>query len=333
MDFLEKNIIGFNRQLTERTLWPHNLQELSGGRPDALVIAGMGGSGLAGNLIKAVKKEIGLNIPVITWNDYGLPDISGPEFKIRRPLYIFASFSGNTEETLSGLKTLLKTKKKVLAATLTTGGELKKISEEKGIPMVSFFSDSLTPRQSVGIMFYGLGKLLKAAGLKVKVKDCSKNIKPARFKKAGKKIASTLKGKTVCIYTDEKHRHLGYIWKIKINETAKNPAFNNVLPEMNHNELVGFDSKKFKTAAIFLKSDLHPRMGKRLGFTEKLLKNKGVKVIELKLEGKTELEKIWNMMILADWTSYFLGKLNGVSQAEFNIVNPKIVSNLKQLMK
>ncbi|MDP3948739.1 MAG: SIS domain-containing protein [bacterium] len=326
MNHLEKNISGLAKQLTEKNLIGFNLKKLSGAHPDGIVIVGIGGSALVGDVLKGIQEEIGLNLPIVVWKDYGIP-----KHWFKRPLYVFISFSGNTEEPLSGFTALVKKGEKRLAA-VSSGGKLKDWSLAGQIPLVSFSAGNLTPRQTTGIMFYGLTKILKAAGLKIKTNDLSKEIKASYFRKEGKKIASNLKNKTVVIYTDEPHRHLGYIWKIKLNETAKNPAFNNVLPEMDHNEITGFDGQKFDGAAIFIESTSSPRMKKRFELTEKLLKERGIRTIKLKLSGKTEVEKTWNMLVLADWTSYFLAKLNGVPEEEFNIINPKIVIALKRLM-
>lgn len=330
MNHLEKNISEFGKQLTEKNITGANLEKLSGLKTDGIVILGIGGSARPGEMMGAVKKEIGLNVPVVVWKDYGLPDLESM-YNIKKPFYVCVSFSGDTEEPISGFKLLLKKRGARLAA-VTSGGELKRLAIKYRVPLASFPAGDLTPRQSLGIMFYGLTKLLKVAGLKIKIKDLSKRAVSNSFRKEGRKIASHLKDKTVVIYTDEPHRHLGYIWKIKLNETAKNPAFNNVLPEMDHNEITSFDGRKFNRAAIFIESARAPRLKKKFKLTEKLLKERGTNVIELKLSGKTEIEKAWNMMVLADWTSYFLAKLNGVQKEEFNIVNPKIVIALKKLM-
>ena len=326
MNHLEKNISEFGKQLTEKNITGFNLKKLSGVRPDGIVIVGIGGSTLVGDVLKGIQEEIGLSLPIVVWKDYGIP-----KHWFKKPLYVFISFSGNTEEPLSGFTALLKKREKLMAV-VASGGKLKDWSLAGKIPLVSFSAGNLAPRQTTGIMFYGLTRILKAAGLKVKIKDFSKEADFGSFRNEGKRIASRLKDKIVVIYTDEPHRHLGYIWKIKINETAKSPAFNNVLPEMDHNEITGFDGGKFNGAAIFIESSFSPRMKKRFKLTEKLLKERGLRIIELKLTGKTEIEKTWNMMVLADWASYFLAKLNGVPEEEFNIVNPKIVIALKRLM-
>ncbi|MDO8664736.1 MAG: SIS domain-containing protein [Candidatus Liptonbacteria bacterium] len=330
MNHLEKNISEFGKQLSEKNIAVANLEKLSGLKTDGIVVIGIGGSARPGEMIGAVKKEIGLNIPVVVWKDYGLPDLESM-YNIKKPFYICVSFSGDTEEPLSGFKLLLK-KKGARFAAVTSGGELKKMALENNVPLAYFEAGYLTPRQSLGIMFYGLTKLLKATGLNLKIKDFSKEADFGSFRNKGKKIASSLKDKIVLIYTDEQHRHLGYIWKIKLNETAKNPAFNNVLPEMDHNEITSFDGRKFNRAAIFIESARAPRLEKKFKLTEKLLKERGTNVIALELSGRTEIEKAWNMMVLADWTSYFLAKFNGVPEGEFNISNPKIVIALKKLM-
>lgn len=337
MDSFQKNILQFNRQLGFENLEFHNGEKLrrrKSGKTDCVVICGMGGSGLAGEILKGTQKETGhpnsapqmrpsefSKLPIIIWKNYGIP-----EHNFKNPLYIFVSFSGNTEETLSGLQLFLKTKRGA-AAVVTSGGELKKLGNKHSFPMVVFPAGDLTPRQATGKMFYGIATILQNAGFELKVPEFT-NINPRTFESSGKALARRFFKKLIVIYTDERHRCLGYIWKIKFNETAKIPAFNNVLPEMNHNETVGFGKTNFPVAALFLRDKTHRRTEKRFTLTEKLLREKGVSIVSMKLNGKTGLEKTWRTIILADWTTYFLAKLNRVDPAE-----TKIIEKLKTLMR
>lgn len=324
MDPFSKNIVQFNRQLGFGNLTFSNAEKFhhrKNKKNDGLIICGMGGSGLAGKILKEAQNEIGFALPIIIWTDYNLPNHG-----FKNPLYIFVSFSGNTEETVSGLKLFLK-KKTGTAAVIATGGELKRLGNKHSLPMVTFAAGDLTPRQSTGNMFYGLATILQAAGFKLKVPEFT-NIDPWTFESLGKNLARKFFKKLVVIYTDEKHRSIGYIWKIKFNETAKTLAFNNVLPEMNHNEIVGFERKQSPVAALFLLDKMHRRTEKRFALTRDLLKKRGVSVFDLKLTGKSKLEKTWRAVILADWTTYFLAKLNRVDPVETIFID-----KLKELMR
>ncbi|HTY39827.1 MAG TPA: SIS domain-containing protein [Candidatus Paceibacterota bacterium] len=328
MNHYEKNILAFAEQLTPIGLTTHHLEKLAPARPDGIIIYGMGGSGLAGELIVAAANELKLNIPVRLVKDYGLP-----VHDFHRPFHIFISFSGNTEETLSGLKHLPKN---AARAVVTTGGKLLDIARREKLPAVTFEAGLLTPRQSVGRMFYALIELLHAARL-VPRTAAYPHLKPRAFAAASRRLASQLKDRLIFIYTDNAHRPLGYIWKIKFNETSKVQASNNVLPEMDHNELTAFDrppkAPRVPAAALFLSDhSLSPRLKKKFAITARLMKQRGVRVIELPLVGRSFLEQAWRTLLLADWTSYYLGKLYGIPEGEFNIVNPKIVIDLKRLM-
>lgn len=324
MDSFLKNILGFNRQLTAAGLQSFNLDCLKKTGYDSAVIAGMGGSGLAGELLKDARGEMGLKVPVFTWKDYGLPE---PEaLGIKKPLYVFVSFSGNTEETLSGFRLAVK-KDKFRAAAVTHGGELARLARRAGTPLVLFPAADLNPRQYAGRMFYGLAQILRAARLIPLEPRTYTRLQPARFKKDGAKLAGRLKGKVVLLYADRENYGLGYVWKAKLNETAKQLAFLNLIPEMNHNELSGLVFPKTKLTALFI-SGASGRIKKRIQVNLRLLNKKGVLAEALPLSGKDRLEKIWNSIMLADWTAYHLAKFNRVSPAE-----NKTIEELKRLMR
>mgnify|MGYP001570345994 CR=1 FL=1 len=325
MDDYEKNIKAFNTQLNEEGLSGFDLDRLARFKPARIVIIGMGGSGIAGDVISTTAQELNLRAKIEVWKDYGLPP---SPIKIERTLFIFCSFSGNTEETLSGFKTIFKKKDpNRRIAAIATGGELEKLARQHHVPLVTFRPDTLTPRQSAGSMFYSLIKILRSSGHILQSKSFT-HLNPQHYKTKGKALADQLQKRVILIYTDQEYGVAGYIWKIKCNETAKMLAFANVLPEMNHNEIVSFDKLTYPAAALFIHDTRHPRLQKKFSITEALAKKQGVKTFNIKLTGQSRLENIWEMTMLADWTTYFLARYNSVDPKE-----TKIIDTLKSLMK
>jgi glucose/mannose-6-phosphate isomerase len=322
MDPYLKHIERFNEQLTRHGLRTGNLDVLRRRASDTVILVGMGGSALPGEIVNAAAAELGLRHTVIIWKDYGLPRVSHHH---RSPLYIFTSFSGNTEETLSGLSEFLKmpgTKHGARTAVIATGGALLRIAQKNGLPYITFPAGDLTPRQASGKMFYAISELLFAARLIARRPREFTHLSPAKWKRPGRALARRLNRKLIHIYTQTADWYLGYFWKIKFNESAKVPAFNNVVPEMNHNELVGFTRSPFSAAALFLKNpDAHARVAKRYRVNERLIRAQRADVITLPITGKTRLERTWNTIMYADWTTYALAKLRNVDPKETDIID------------
>ncbi len=155
MKTYEENLLSFKKQLNFDNLIILNTFKIKNKKIDGLVIIGMGGSGLAGDLLLEFFGK-SLKIPIIVWKNYGLP-----ENKFKNPLFVFVSFSGNTEETISGLKILIKRGWKNNLAIITTGGEMKKMGQKYGLKLISFNAPNLTPREALGYTYFSLIKLLK----------------------------------------------------------------------------------------------------------------------------------------------------------------------------
>lgn len=327
MDHYLHNILSFARQLGPEELKTENMRRLRGSRPDGVVVVGMGGSGLAGEILRAAGTQLGLKVPVFLWKDYDLPSpaLTG----LRRPLYVCISFSGNTEETVSGLRAGLRLRPRPAIGVVAGGGTLLKLAKRGRLPIVSFAPGELTPRQAVGKMFYGLTELLLSASLLPEPVPTYYELVPQSLRREGERLARRLRGRLTLCYTDWFHRDAGYIWKIRLNETAKQEAFLNLLPEMNHNELVGLAKTHFPTTAVMLTPEhLSARMAKRFAVTEKILRAHRLPVLRVELDGRDRLEETWRAAVLADWTAYALAKLNGVEPAE-----TKIVDQLKAAMR
>ncbi|MEK7512575.1 MAG: SIS domain-containing protein, partial [Patescibacteria group bacterium] len=217
----------------------HSNRLRGGPKPDGIIVVGMGGSALAGDLLRHCAAALRLPVPIVVWKSYGLPSA----VSATRPLYVFVSFSGNTEETLSGLQKLLAARNRPPIGVVTTGGTLLTIAEQEGLPLARFERGSLTPREGVGYTYHGLTELLRAVFPTMRRPTVGPAFPIKRFEPQGMTLAKALKSSTPIIYTDTAFQALGYLWKINLNETAKHLAFSSVLPEAAHNEVTSFETK------------------------------------------------------------------------------------------
>lgn len=269
------------------------------------IILGMGGSGLAAELLLNLKPQL----PIIIHKDYGLPNnLSIKELK--KSLVIANSYSGNTAEVLDGLQLALKNRIPVM--TISINGKLIKIAKQKKLPYIQMPNLQIQPRQAIAL---NLKALLKAVGQDTLLNEMGHiKIASAKEKSTGQKIAQQLQGKVPIIYASANNHNLAYIWKIKFNENTKIPAFYNILPELNHNEMTGFDTNQHSQVLaknfsfIFLEDSAdRPENIQRFKVLKRLYQKKGLKVHTLNLKKSTNLlEKYFTNIVLADWTSYYL---------------------------
>lgn len=279
--------------------------------PKGLCICGMGGSALPGSILAGWINEKRINLPIIISRDYSLPHIVDKNW-----LVFCISYSGNTEETISCFKEAQKRKIKIVA--IGSNGKLEKLSKKFNAPFAKIPS-GIPPRTAIGYQFGALIGALKNLGVislkEVKEVLSLEKINVLALENQGRQFAKNLKGKIPVIYASNRLKIAARIWKINFNENTKIPAFWNYFPELNHNEMTGFENFKLKNLGckfyfIILKDkNDHPRIKKRMELTSKILKKQGLegKIIEIK--GKSYLEKVFNSIILALWTSYYLAKI------------------------
>ncbi len=290
-----------------------------------IIVVGMGGSHLAADLLKIAKP----NLNIIIHKDYGLPlgAITGDS------LIIISSYSGNTEETIDVFKTALS--KGLNLAAISVGGEILKIAKENNAPYIQLPDVGLQPRMALG---YSLKALLKLIGDEREFANLTKLADSLNYEncnKEGEQLALKIKNKIPIFYSSAGNEALALIWKIKINESVKIPAFYNVFPELNHNEMAGFDvikttkllSDKFHFIFLKDKND-NQKIIKRMEFCKKLYENREFDVEILNLKGDSFLEKAFNILLMADFCSYYLSKLYG---AEFE--KTPMIEEFKKMMQ
>ncbi|MBI3046590.1 MAG: hypothetical protein HYY86_03600 [Candidatus Harrisonbacteria bacterium] len=291
------------------------------------IVAGMGGSNLAPELLKI--RRSALNI--ISHRNYGLPALS-PKI-LKNTLIIASSYSGNTEETLDAFK--MAVSKNYPTAAITVGGKLLDLAKKFKKPFIQLPDTGIQPRSALGFFTKSLLKITGDQEASREISELAKVLKPYELERAGKALAKKLKGHVPVIYVSERNRAIAYNWKIKFNETGKIPAFINAFPELNHNEMTGFDvkdstqnlSKNFYF--LFLKDPAdHPKIVKRMNITERLYRERQLPVETMVLSGKSVFHKIFSSLVLADWAAYYTAEEYKVEATEV-----PMVEEFKRLIK
>lgn len=296
--------------------------------PENIIICGMGGSALPGDILVALRP---LNIFV--HRSYGLPPQAGNE-----SLIICISYSGNTEETLSSFSEALNRKLPMVA--ISTGGKLERLSKKHDIPLAKIPPPLIPPRLALGSIFSALCQTLANQGiLSEKITkealEVGASLRSEKFENQGKKLAKRIFQKIPVIYTSKQFREVGLIWKNSLNETAKILAISNYFPELNHNETVGFwrinemQIENEKISVLILRDPKeHPRILKQMEITKEIIEKEGVQVEFIDIKGKNILEKIFSTVILGFWTSYWLAL-----EYKIDPTPVKAIEELKRKMK
>jgi len=289
-------------------------------RVDRVIILGMGGSAIGGDLASALAVQEGA-MSVLVHRDYHLPTLVDD-----KTLVIASSYSGNTEETLSAFAEALKSASRKLA--ITTGGRLKVLAEESGIPLFSF-DYVAEPRSAFGYSFFSiLGILQKLGILSVKANDIEQAIRTAEElwskldrdipleANPAKQLATRLLGRLAVVYGAGVLSKVALRWKTQFNENSKAWAFSECFPELDHNAVVGYAFPSWLAERVFVvllhSPSLHPRTQARYQVTAEVLTNAGVEYEVVEAHGEDPLSQVMSAVLLGDYVSYYLAILNQV---------------------
>jgi glucose/mannose-6-phosphate isomerase len=285
-----------------------------------VVILGMGGSAIGGDLVKSLSlNESG--IPVLICRDYNLP-----QYVDANTLVIASSYSGMTEETLTAFQQSLDTPARKLV--VTTGGELKRLCERENVPVFSF-DYKTQPRAALPYSFMIILGILQNLGL---IQDKSRDVddminvlhslagrideKVPCERNMAKALARKLFGRLPVIYGAGITAEVAHRWKTQINENSKTTAFYEVFSELNHNSVVGYNLPEELTHQcfmVFLHSDhLHERIRLRYEITQNLLDQAGIYYQVVNDEGESSLSRMMSLVLIGDYVSYYLAILNQV---------------------
>ncbi len=267
---------------------------------ESIVIAGMGGSALPGEILKTY---LDIEMPIYIVRNYNLP-----KYINQKTLLIVISYSGNTEETINCYRQGLRIGCPMLV--IASGGKLKQLAEKQGADFINI-PRGIQPRCAYGYQFFSMLRVLENSGLIEKqagyIEKTIKMLSGDIYQDYAKKVVEKLEKKIPIIYCSEKNLAVAYKWKISFNENAKIHAFYNIFPELNHNELVGYTHLFADyTAIIIMDDDDHPRIKKRMQITKKIIKENDCNVVEVSVKGASRMAKIFSAIYIGDWVSYFL---------------------------
>jgi glucose/mannose-6-phosphate isomerase len=286
----------------------------------SIVVCGMGGSGISGDIVRALYSRA-LSIPISIGKGYGLPESCG-----RETLLLAVSYSGNTEETIEAYKHAVARGCRVVA--VSAGGELAALAEADDVPRVAVPDASPVPRAALGYLAAGCIGVLHAMEL---IPDCTSQIartstlldrlghdlgpdQPADENEA-KSLAAWLTGRTPVVWGTEGVAEAAALrWKTQLNENAKVPAWASVLPELDHNEVEGWSSGAGHPYGLVVlrHHGEHPRMVARVAGTLEVIRSAELDARQATAAGGEPMEWLFSLIMLGDFVSTYLGLARGV---------------------
>jgi len=287
---------------------------------DGVVVCGMGGSAIGGDLMRALA-ETEAPVPVVVNRGYGLPAWVG-----ERTLVVVSSYSGGTEETLSAYAEAVGRGARIVA--LTSGGEVASRASSAGHPTITI-PGGMQPRAALGYSLGALLRLARAAGLLSLAGDAfDAAVEDARERAArhdaddasnpAKALADSWVGAWPLVYTGAGLLEaVGVRWRGQIQENAKHPATGNVFPELDHNEIMGFEAAPADLLArmrvvVLRDRDDHPQVVKRYAATRALVEPAVGGWTEVESGGDSRLARVLSLVQLGDAASFWLAMAKGV---------------------
>src|SRR3989338_11254 len=308
-----QNMLGvikdFPKQCKEALALPKGLSVP--GEVKNIVVAGMGGSAVGGDLLRIYMHDS--KIPVYVSRDYKVPS-----FVDSASLVFAVSYSGNTEETLSSYYDAYEKRAKIIG--ITSGGKLADECDK-----VVKVPSGLQPRAALGYLFFPMLGILHNTGIaKVRNDELNEMLEALKntnkFDELGEALSKKLRGKIPIIYASEALGPVAFRWKTQINENAKLPAFHNVFSEMNHNEIAGYQGMDGKFAAVLIK-DKNDRQNikTRMEICKGIIGER-MTVEEVNTQGNSLLARMFSTIYLGDFVSYHLAMWNRVDPGPVHII-------------
>ncbi len=285
-----------------------------------VVITGLGGSGIGGTIVAEIAASQN-PVPVIINKDYFLP-----EFVNEETLVIVSSYSGNTEETLCAMEIAIKRGAKIVC--ITSGGKVLELAQDNGFDHI-VVPGGMPPRSCLGYSFTQLLYIFNFFGLinetfKTELQKAISLIdaEEANIQNDAMAIAKKLVNKIPIIYCIANYEGVAIRLRQQINENSKMLCWHQVIPEMNHNELVGWTQQSEQWAVVILRSNNdYVRTQKRIEINKEVIRKYTDNITEIYSKGQSTIERSIYLIHLGDWISWYLSELRHVDATEVNVIN------------
>jgi glucose/mannose-6-phosphate isomerase len=294
-----------------------------------IVVCGLGGSAIGGDLLKSYLVDE-LTVPLMVNRHYTLPKFVGPS-----SLVIISSYSGNTEETNAAQREAMRRKARILC--ISSNGMTEKLARKGKNPVITI-PGGLPPRTALGYSFFPvLIALSQLRFIKDKHREFAETLALLDLKASvygspdspdnlAMHLAERLRNRLGVVYSStERFDAVGTRWRGQIAENGKALTFGHVLPEMNHNELVGWrvlEEQMREMQVFFLRDkDDHPRVKIRMDITKEIIGRYTPHVTEVWSEGSSLLTRMFSLIYLGDWMSYYLAMLHGVDPTPVEVID------------
>ena len=289
--------------------------------PGGLVVCGMGGSGIGGDLAAAALGNR-LSRPLTTERGYELPFAMLPDRAV-----LCSSYSGETEETVACYEAAEALGARRVVAT--TGGQLAEAARADGVPVIGLPA-GLQPRAAVGYLFTVAAEVAALTGagpgIRTEIDSAGAHLREASaaLMEHAEELADRVTGSIPVVYGADLTVPVALRWKTQINENAKLPAFTAALPEADHNEIEGWDGAaeaRWMSAVFIEDRDQHPRVRQRFELTAKLIEPAAASITRVETEGDTRTERLLWAVMLGDLLSVQLAARRGVDPGTVELLD------------
>tara|TARA_B100000809_G_scaffold51408_1_gene46635 strand:+ start:1923 stop:2963 length:1041 start_codon:yes stop_codon:yes gene_type:complete len=289
-----------------------------------VICLGMGGSGAGGRFLKSLADAEG-GLPIVVWSDYGLPSWWGPDW-----LILATSYSGDTEETLDGVREALESGGTVIG--VSSGGQLAEMLEGSDDCILLSVPGGQAPRSAFGHIFgtqlaacWAMGLLSSPSEAEIssmleRLRTTSSEADLIGGDGMSEMMARSMQGREIGIISPAELGPAGYRFSCQINENSDGFANSSNVPEMNHNEIVAWATEGASRVLIVLTSEeMHPRTQARVGW---MLDNIESEVVwRIECEGESLLERLLYAAHVTDWGSIALALVNGINPSEMAAID------------
>lgn len=296
----------------------------------SIVVSGLGGSAVGGDILRSYA-EGRAGVPVIVNRGYEIPNFVNGD-----TLFFAVSYSGNTEETISAYNEAKARGADIIC--VTSGGRLEELGNNDGFGVVKIPS-GLVPRAAIGYLFCPLLFILCQLGFLPDAEDeIEETVEVLRRLRDELNPEVSPPGNKARLLAEGLKGYLPVIWgttgvsgvaamrfKAQINENAKSPAYYNVFPELNHNEIVGFevpDEILSGVVVVILEDEYdHPRIKKRIEITSGIVEKKVKNVIRVKSQGHSFLARLFSLIYTGDYASVYLALDYGINPTPVAVID------------